>query len=211
MRFFPRILIFISGLISTDLLLAQSEYVKFTEIVGTNEISLGKIESITQDHQGFIWLADNQNHCLIRYDGNQMLKFLHDPQNPNSLGESYPTHLCTDSAGFIWIGLFGGGLDRFDPERGIFVHYRHSATDSNSLSDDVVTALTIDHVGNIWIGTLFGLNCFNPRTGKFRHYYNVPGRLSSINNSAICSIYEDHEGTLWVGTGWPWGMGGETE
>src|SRR4029077_7136815 len=54
-----------------------------------------------------------------------------------------------DRSGEIWIGTWGGGLDRFDPATGNFVHY--------GLADDLIGSGGGDGVprataaGNLWI------------------------------------------------------------
>ena len=63
-----------------------------------------------------------------------------------------------DRAGRVWIGTLGGGLDRFDPYRKSFLHYRHDVGDEGSLSDNVITAVFEDHSGVLWVGTENGLN-----------------------------------------------------
>ncbi len=180
---------------------AQSQELKFNLISGTNGISLGKINAITQDKYGFMWFSDQSNRSIIRYDGSAMTRFQNDPKNPNSLGGYYPECLFADSTGFIWIGFYGQGLDKFDPESNTFTHYDHDPGDPESLSHDFVSAIRIDHLGNIWVGTNGGLDLLNQETGKFTHYRHDANDPTSLSDNVVRAIYEDHEGTLWVGTG----------
>jgi ligand-binding sensor domain-containing protein len=88
--------------------LAQEQQIKFDLIKGSNGVSLGKINGIIQDKYGFIWLSDQDNHCIVRYDGNTMLRFQNNPKDTNSLGGYYPECLYADSSGNIWIGFWNG-------------------------------------------------------------------------------------------------------
>jgi len=180
---------------------AQSLELKFNLIEGTNGTSLGKINAITQDKYGFMWFSDQTNRCIIRYDGSAMTRYRNDPKNPNSLGGYYPECLFTDSTGIIWIGFYGQGLDKFDPESNTFTHYDHDPNDPESLSHDFVSAIRIDHFGNIWVGTNGGLDLLDPETGKFTHYRYEENDTTSLSDNVVRAIYEDREGTLWVGTG----------
>ncbi len=180
---------------------AQTQELKFNLISGVNGISLGKINAITQDKYGFMWFSDQSNRSIIRYDGSAMTRYRNDPKNPNSLGGYYPECLFTDSTGFIWIGFYGQGLDKFDPESNTFTHYDHDPNDPESLSHDFVSAIRIDHLGNIWVGTNGGLDLLDPETGKFTHYRHDANDPTSLSDNVVRAIYEDHEGTLWVGTG----------
>ena len=183
---------------------AQTQQLKFNLVTGTNGISLGKINCVIQDKFGFTWLSDQSNRCIIRFDGSRMTRFQYDPKNPNSLGGYYPECLAADSAGNIWIGFYGMGLDKFDPVSNTFTHYRHQKNDAASLTDDFVAALRIDHLGNLWVGNYGGLDLLDQKTGTFKHYKNIPGDTTSLSYNTIRAIYEDKAGELWIGTGLPW-------
>ena len=182
---------------------AQTQQVKFNLITGAYGISLGKINTIIQDHHGFIWLSDQSNRCIIRYDGTHMIRYQNDPKVPNSLGGYYPECLHEDSVGNIWIGFYGQGLDRFDPLTNKFVHYKHDARDPNSLSDDFVSAILVDHLGLIWIATYGGLDLLDAKTGTFKHFSHKENDSTSLSNNKLRALYEDKAGTLWVGAGFP--------
>ena len=94
---------------------AQVQQVKFNLLKGVEGVSIGKINSITQDPQGYIWLSDQTNGCITRYDGYRMTSFKTEVFNSNSLGGIYPECIFADPTGIIWIGFYGMGLDRFDP------------------------------------------------------------------------------------------------
>ncbi len=193
------VLLLVSGIKSS----AQNKQLFFNPILGNDGIFLGKINSITQDPQGYIWLSDQDNGCIIRYDGSRMTSFKFDQKNPNSLGGTYPEYLFADTTGVIWIGFYGTGLDRYDPESGKFTHFRHKQGDPTSLSNDTVASVLMDRKGNLWIGTYGGLDYLNQETGKFTHYAHSDNDPSSLSCNKIRIIYQDHQGTLWIGTGNP--------
>src|SRR3954469_12398166 len=112
---------------------AQTTNIKFRPIAGKDGISLGKINGITQDPSGYMWFADQTQKCITRYDGYSMVSFRNNPLNNNSLGGTYPECIFADSSGIIWIGFFGMGVDRFDPETNNVKHFRHQPNDAGSL------------------------------------------------------------------------------
>lgn len=201
-RHFPYIFIFLLFII--EKCLAQIQQVKFNLVSGSNGIALGKINGVTRDQQGVMWFSDQDHQCIIRYDGTQMTRFSHLPNDPNSLGGTYPECLLADSNGIIWIGFWGMGVDRFDPGTNTFTHFRHLANDTGSLSNDTISALLLDHRGELWVGDNGGLDLFNQKTGKFKHFSHSERDSTSLSDNIVRAIYEDHEGTLWVGTGFPW-------
>ena len=180
---------------------SQATNIKFNPITGEDGVSLGKINGITQDPNGYIWLADQTQKCITRYDGYNMISFRNNPLNKNSLGGTYPECILADSTGIIWIGFFGMGLDYFDPETNTFKHFRHQPNDPQSLSNDTVTCVLMDHLGNLWVGTYSGLELLDIKTGKFKHFPHKANDPVSLSSNHIRALYEDKQGTLWIGCG----------
>jgi ligand-binding sensor domain-containing protein/signal transduction histidine kinase len=164
--------------------------------------SSGSIMGIAQDKRGYIWLTSRDG--LMRYDGKQITYFLHDENNKNSIGENWAECIFIDSADIIWLGLFRGGLDRFDPEKKEFTHYRSDPKVTDGLSNDTVSAILEDHEGNLWIGSYGGLELLDRKSNKFTHYSNIPGDSTSLSSNHVRVIYEDHNGELWIGCGSPY-------
>ncbi|AKD04052.1 sensor histidine kinase [Pontibacter korlensis] len=163
---------------------------------------LGLIAGITQDKQGFLWLATHSG--LYRYDGYTLTTYNNQRFEVNSLADNRLESIQADRNGTIWIGFWAAGLDNYNPKTGKFTHYRHNPHDPKSLSDDLVTAILQDRQGNVWVGTHKGLNLFHPKTGTFTRYQHDPNNPSSLSDNKIRALYEDKQGTIWVGTGSPW-------
>jgi streptogramin lyase len=151
---------------------AQTHDLKFRLLPGANGVSLGKITGMTRDNHGAMWFTDQTNRCITRYDGNTMTRYQYDPKNINTAGGKYPECILADSAGFLWIGYYGMGIDRFDPESSSYTHYQHIANNPESLSSDTISALLIDHLGNLWAGTNRGLDLLDRKSGKVIRYHH---------------------------------------
>ena len=111
--------------------------------------------------------------------------------------------LYAGSDGTLWVGTFGGGLNRFDPETETFSHFTHETGNPTSLSQDTVTVILEDSQGILWVGTHGGLNRFDPDTETFTRFLHDPDDSTSLSNNQVRAIYEDSEGIIWVGTGSP--------
>ena len=183
---------------------AQIRKIKFNPVEGVGDVSIGKINAMVQDPDGYMWFADQTKSCITRFDGYQMVSFRHDPLNPNSLGGTYPETIAVDREGNIWIGFYGMGVDMYNPKTDTFTHFRHSKSDPSSLASDSVTALLFDREGTLWVGSYGGLDRFDPVTKKFQHYAHKASDPTSISSNRVRSLYEDRQGTIWVGTGLPW-------
>ncbi|MEP6597249.1 MAG: two-component regulator propeller domain-containing protein [Ginsengibacter sp.] len=163
------------------------------------EGTFGRGISGTQDKNGYMWFAANGLH---RYDGYRLTSYFNDPQNPFSLAGNRIETVCSDHNGIIWVGIYGFGLDRFDPSTGIFKHFRHDPESPGSLSEDTVSAIIEDHEGTIWVGTdRGGINRLDQKSGTFTHYRHNPNDLTSLSYDQVGQLYEDRQGVIWVGTG----------
>ncbi|NGP75613.1 GHKL domain-containing protein [Balneolaceae bacterium YR4-1] len=157
--------------------------------------------TITEDIHGFMWFGGNNG--LYRYDGSDFIHYQHDPLDSTSLSETWVESLYADSDGYLWIGTFGGGLNKLDPVTDTFTHFTHDAENPTSLSQDTVTVMLEDSRGTLWIGTHGGLNRFDKSTGEFTRYLHESNDTTSLSNNQVRALYEDSRGTLWVGTGSP--------
>lgn len=137
---------------------------------GLSQIS---VESIVQDHAGFMWIGTEDG--LNRYDGYNFKVYKHDPEDPNSISNNDIWCLYVDRKGILWIGTFSGGLNRFDPKNETFTRYFHISSDSTSISSNLVRAICEDHLGNIWVGTRdSGINILDPENRVFKNIRHDP-------------------------------------
>jgi len=101
-----------------------------------------------------------------------------------------------DEQGFLWVGTYGGGLNKLNTKTGKFTNYKFNPEDPASLADNIVFAIYEDEKGYFWIGTNSGLNLFNPSTGKFKRY----GTDAGLPNDVIYGIMPDNNNRLWLTT-----------
>lgn len=161
--------------------------------------SFGQIYDIAQDHQGYIWIA-TQNQGLQRFDGGNLKTFLNDARNSNSIASGAIISLCVAADNILWMGMIGAGLEKYDPATNSFAHFRHTSNDISSVSSDTVTSVLEDHLGNLWVGTFNGLDLFDRKTGKFTHYTNNKNDSNSLSNGQVFKVFEDKKGVIWIST-----------
>jgi len=191
-------LVFAFALLIHTHVAADSVSIHFEQLSLEEGLSQTIVECIAQDQRGFMWFGTEDG--LNRYDGYTFTVLRHDPEDPNSLTYNHILSLYVDKAGYIWVGTFDSGLDRFDPYTESFTHYRHDPGDPSSLSNDHVISILEDSFGDLWIGTMRGLNRLDRETGEFTRYLNDPADTGSISHNTARVIYEDRSGTLWIGT-----------
>ena len=87
-----------------------------------------------------MWFATRDG--LNRYDGNTFVVFKHNPSDPTTISANFVLDLFEDAQGFLWIGTYNGGVNKFDPVTERFTRYRHDPDNPNSLSGDMVEVHT---------------------------------------------------------------------
>jgi serine phosphatase RsbU (regulator of sigma subunit)/ligand-binding sensor domain-containing protein len=180
-----------------------------------NSLSKNLVRAIYEDRFGILWVGVMQGglNKIDRKTGT-FTHYRHDPKKPNSLSndnvwciyesrQALPSPQGMGRDGTLWVGTFGGGLNRFDRDKEAFKHYRHDPNDPHGLNSDFVRAIyeSRREPGVLWIGTEGGgLNRFDTKTEKFTHYRNKPGDPNSLSNNVVRAIHEDQAGNLWLGT-----------
>ncbi len=161
----------------------------------------GFITAMAQDSKGYMWFTGTS---LYRYDGYRVVTYKNEPNNANSLSSIRLEFIFIDSEDILWLGTFGGGLDKFDPSRGIFTHYVHNAADPSSISNNIVTSIIQDNEGYLWAGTHGGLNRLDKKTGKFIRFNKIANDSTSLSNDQVRALYLDKKGIIWAGCGSPY-------
>ena len=172
--------------------------VRFSPVAGGGEVLKRWVFGIAQDRRGFIWIATNGG--LYRFDGYSLKHYEHDPSDPGSLADDTVRSVFGDRAGNLWVGTNSAGLDKLEPGRETFIHYRHDpVNDARGPIGNLVSCIYEDRSGVLWVGSE-GLDRFDPATGTFIHYRNDPKDPASLNADGVNRILEDREGNLWVAT-----------
>jgi len=156
-------------------------------------LSSNEINCIAEDENRMIWVGTN--HGLNRLDPSNGVSqhYLHDPRNPNSLGDDNVLAILIGDAGEIWIGTDGGGLDRLDRASGEFSHYRQQ----DGLPNNVVYSILEDESGYLWLSTNNGLSRFNPQSGTFENFDETDGLQGDEFNKG--AFYRTQTGELIFG------------
>lgn len=181
-----------------------------TSISGIN------IQEIVEDSLGQLWIGTGGGG-VSRYlpEQDAFVNYQSAPNDPSSLNNNVAAVLYVDHQGTLWVGTGSpwdhednlGGLNRYDPEKDVFVSYTHDPNDPNSLGYNEISALFEDQEGRFWVATWGGgLQLLDRRTGKFStptagdgwplwtywHQRNAP-------TGTIKTIHQDKAGVLWIG------------
>gem|GEM_PF-5555621 len=175
------------------------------------------IQGILEDDFGMLWL--NTSGGLSRFDpeNKTFINYAHSSSNSNSIssGDLQSKAMYLDRQRNLWIGSYGGGLNRLDlndpqnrdPRTAIFHHYRNSPDDINSLSNDMIISLsgTVDDENEVlWAGTFNGgLNRID-LTELYASGVISVQRFDETNglcDNVVFGIETDYRNQLWLSTG----------
>ncbi|MCP4153019.1 MAG: hypothetical protein GY757_35125 [bacterium] len=152
---------------------STGNHFRFHHISIEDGLSNSTVYSICQDDRGFMWFGTEDG--LSKYDGYEFTKYFRDRQSPHSLSSNNAGNIMKDRQGNLWVGTWGGGLNKFDPDSGYAVHFKHDPEKPGSISGNRIQSLYQDSKGNLWFGTFSrGLNKYNPGSGDFTIYVIAP-------------------------------------
>ena len=137
--------------------------------------------SVFEDREGSVWLGTNLGLLRVR-DFSVKLYTQRD-----GLSQNWVYSILRSSSGAIWIGTWGGGLNRYEHDR--FSTY----TVAHGLASDLITSLYEDRSGRLWVGTLEGLAYLKGH--RFERYTGA-----GLLDGPVWAILEDRRGALWFGT-----------
>ena len=129
-------------------------------------------------------------------------RYLHDPDNPNSLSHNWVISIVEDYRGRIWASTHGGGLNRLNRETDSFTRYSNDPHNPYGLRNDDLKRIYEDPMQQaLWIGSESGgvYKCaYNQK--QFKHYWHDPYDSNSLGQNTLFGIHEDNEGMIWIGT-----------
>ncbi len=106
-----------------------------------------------------------------------------------------------DPAGLLWVGSWGGGLQRHNPHNPGFQLLRHSASRSGKLSYPNLLSVLELRDGRVLAGTTQnGIDIVDPRRGVVDGWRVDPTRRDALSDGVIGGMAEAADGTLWIGT-----------
>ncbi|MDR2804976.1 MAG: response regulator [Dysgonamonadaceae bacterium] len=164
------------GAYGSGLFLCEKEDGKlnFINITSINKEHKG-IRNIIQDRSGQIWVGGNEGIVVFRPDEllkneNNFKNYRFDKDNPQSLNNNEVKYLLEDSAGRIWVGTSGGGLNLAEKDASTGeVHFKHYPS-TKGLINNIIQAILEDSEQNLWISTESGISKFNIASEKFENY-----------------------------------------
>lgn len=139
-----------------------------------NSLSGNNIQSkgLMLDKEGNLWIGtwNNGLNMLVKDQMNAkspvFKHWKHKKHDSTSLGNNNVLSLYEDQKGTLWIGTYGGGLDKLNRKTGVFSHF----TEEEGLSNNVIFSILEDDEGYLWLSSNNGLCKIKPETLEVSNY-----------------------------------------
>ena len=193
--------------LDSNILKAKRSQLKFSQLTTSDGLSNSNVFSITQDHQGFIWVATSDG--LNRFDGNNFVTYRYNATNKNSIANNFIRKIFIDNQNILWIGT-QNGLSRYNRELDNFDNFFNNPNDQDTLRDNVIWDIyqNRENISEakqgtplLWVSTTEGLhtvkNSANLDEIKFERIKvrNYDDRIREIK-----TIFQDKQQNYWLGS-----------
>ena len=168
--------------------------INFRNIMQNQDIALGEVEAIFQDHEGFMWLGGR--NALLRYDG---VEFVSVPiANPDDFSHVSPVtqvvELFEDSHHQLWAAT-RSGMFKYDRDRELMLPIRHP----QGLFREATYALAESPTGKLLVGTSSGLHILDTKTLEVKIFNHQPDNPHSLPSHIVNDLFMDKDNILWLG------------
>ncbi|MDN5204660.1 two-component regulator propeller domain-containing protein [Fulvivirgaceae bacterium BMA10] len=140
-----------------------------------------------------LWVGTESGLNCINLEHMTCTKYLHDKEDNGSISDSFIKSLYIDSKGVLWVGTWGGGLNRYNAQQKTFIHY----TEENGLPNNVVYGILEDSHDNLWMSTNKGITKFDPKQETFTNYTHFDGLQGNEFNTS--AYFKAKDGTMYFG------------
>ena len=143
-----------------------------------------------------LWIGAGKGG-LVRFNtaAGTATTFRHRDDDPLSLSNDDVMTIYREPSGLVWVGTFGGGINRLDPTTGKAERF---TTSNSGLPNDAVLGILPDDDGHLWLSTNGrGLVEFDPKSRTFLAYEASDGVQDNEFNQS--SFLRGKSGELFFG------------
>gem|GEM_PF-994825 len=149
------------------------------------------IRSITQDRDGFIWVATWD--AVARYDGYEFINYYHVPEDSSTIPGVDLKRILVDARNNVWV-CSPYKLSRYDRQKDCFQPYNLR---NGKADEDTIWDIALDRHGRFWAGGCRGLLEYSLQDD---HFYLRPacGPGMQIKKLDPGQIAFDNKDDLWI-------------
>lgn len=149
-------------------------------------------EAYVETAEGDIWIG-TASAGLLKINAEGVLLAHYTINSVPQLSNNHVLSLNLAKDGSIWVGTFGGGINRLDELDGEIMIF----SSKNGLANDNVTGILEDDIGDIWVSTYNGLSVIKRKDYSIVNYFEEDGLTNNEFNYS--SQFKARDGTVWFG------------
>ncbi|RZA05971.1 MAG: hypothetical protein EOO68_05815, partial [Moraxellaceae bacterium] len=175
--------------------------VSFQNVLQSEDIALGEVEAIVQDHEGFIWLGGR--NALLRFDGAEFLNITiasGEGANKQFKNVNQAIDLFEDSRHQLWVAT-RSGLYIYNRDREYLIEVQNPHAREALFAKNVVSSIDELPSGEMLLASWNGLYVFDPRSKEYRLFEPANQPADEPANKAIYDLVVDQQqNVIWLAT-----------
>jgi len=145
-----------------------------------NQGEMGQVVSnevlqVVESARGGLWVQTNEGLFFLDKKTDRFERHGYDPNKGPVFSSQDINSLLEDKEGYLWVGTWQGGLNKYDPESGNIEYFGIE----DGLPSPSVQGILEDAANNVlWLSTFRGISRFDKQSGTFTNYGNEAGAQS---------------------------------
>ena len=139
------------------------------------QVVSNEVLQVLESERGGLWVQTNEGLFFLNKKTDELERHGFDPNKGPVFSSQDINSLLEDEDGYLWVGTWQGGLNRYDPESGEMRYYGLE----DGLPSPSVQGILEDEENNVlWLSTFRGLARFDKESETFSSYGNEAGAQS---------------------------------
>ncbi len=180
-----------------EIVSGQDNYANIYRYKGSNGLSQNTVNHISQDREGFLWIATQDG--LNKFDGYNFEILRHNPKTQNTLPGNYINIVCHGNNDDFWIATLNG-LCKYNMKTGKYINYTDKNGIKNSPQNSIVSYIFKDSQNVVWFVTKYGISKFDEKTNNFTFYRRDYYEFTYATGYNNFKIIETENRYLWIAT-----------
>jgi len=179
----------------------SDSFISFThDVFNKNSLSSNAINALESDDE-FLWVATDTGISKVSLITKNIQRIEFNSTNSTGTNHQNISSLSKDSNNNIWIGTFGGGLNKYDAKTKLFTYFKKNKNKHNTLLSNQVTRVFVDSYDDVWVAAeLKGLNKYEQNCQCFKSYVPVSESAPTQPHNMVLAFTENSANELWLGT-----------
>jgi len=155
--------------------------------------------SVCEDKKGRLWFGTSASLHLYHPEDETFQQFKAQPHS--DITNSNIMEVYCDQEGMLWLGMWGGGMNRFDPDNHSVMVLETDPDNPQALYSDTFTSILEDNADRIWFGSPGeGLAFYDRQTQRISNFLHDKKKKTSLPGNVVQDMVLMNGDELWIAT-----------